>query len=107
MGHKAKFYVDFCFEAGNAGICHSYWFEMEMTDEEYEELYQVWYDNGCCLNSWDSDWEGHEALLDRIDGSAHYALNQILANYKPRYAPESVDAWEVKWEISEETERNF
>ena len=36
MGHKAKFYVDFCFEAGNAGI-YSYWFEMEMTESEETE----------------------------------------------------------------------
>jgi hypothetical protein len=104
---KAKFYVDFCFEAGDAGLCHRYWFEIEFSDEEFEELYQVWYDNGCCLNSWDSDREGHEAMLDRIDRNAHYAINRMLAKDKPKYAPESVDEWEVKWEISEETEKAF
>ena len=40
---KAKFYVDFCMEAGGEGICHRYWFTLDLTDEEYEELYQMWY----------------------------------------------------------------
>ena len=29
---KASFYVNFSFEAGSAGICQRYWFEIELSD---------------------------------------------------------------------------
>ena len=41
---KAKFGVDWLLEAGDANVCHRYWFEIELEDEFYEELYQ-----GCGL----------------------------------------------------------
>ena len=31
MMDKAKFYVDFCFEAVDAGLCHRYWYEIEFS----------------------------------------------------------------------------
>ena len=38
---KAKFWVDWLLEAGDANVYHRYWFEIELEDEFYEELYQV------------------------------------------------------------------
>lgn len=37
----AKFYVDFCFEAGDAALCHRYWFEIELSSHEVDELYLI------------------------------------------------------------------
>lgn len=96
---KAKFFVDYCFEAGVEHICHRYWFEIEMTEDEFEKLYQVWFDNDCELNSWDSDWQGYDEMYNRIDSAAVYALNQMLAKEEPDF----VNPVEVLWEISKET----
>ena len=97
--NKAKFYVDFCFEAGDAGLCHRYWFEIEFSSHEFEELYQIWYDQNCELNSWAMDWDGHESLFKMIDSNAVYSLNQMLAEYEPKFA----SPVEVLWELSKET----
>ena len=100
---KAKFYVDFCMEAGGEGICHRYWFTLDLSDEEYEELYQMWYDQNCQLCSWTADEKGHEALYEKIDGAAYYALNEMLKKEQPAH----VDPVELYWEISEETADAF
>lgn len=96
---KAKFWVDWLLEAGEDSICHRYWFEMEIPDAEYEELYQVWYDNNCQLNSWGSDWKGHDELFEIINACAYHILNDELKKHEPEFA----DPLDVYWEISKET----
>ena len=100
---KAKFYVDFCFEAGDAGLCHRYWFEIELSSEEFEELYQIWFDQNCELNSWATDWEGHDALSQKINDAAIYALNKCLEKENPVYQ----NPLDVLWELSPETKDAF
>jgi nitrate reductase assembly molybdenum cofactor insertion protein NarJ len=100
---KAKFYVDFCFEAGDAGLCHRYWFEIELSSEEFEELYQIWFDQNCELNSWATDWEGHDALFQKINDAAIYALNKCLEKENPVYQ----NPLDVLWELSPETKDAF
>ena len=100
---KAKFWVDYCLEAGDANVCHRYWFEIELTDEEFEELYQVWYDNGSHLQSWSSNWQGHDDLFEKLNGTAIHALNDLLK----KHAPEFVNPVDVYWEIAKETEEAF
>ena len=99
---KAKFWVDFCLEAddeyGDGHVCHRYGFGIELTDEEFEELYQVWYDKDE-VNSWSTVWEGHEALYDKIDDAARYALDKHLENEDPVYR----NPLDVLWELSQET----
>ncbi len=109
MMEKAKFLVDYCYEAGSFEDCGvgnlsgRYWFGIELTTEEFEELYQVWFDNDCDLNSWDSEWKDHEALYDKINNYAGYALNELLKEHDP----ELQNPIEVLWEISNETEKVF
>ena len=100
---KAKFYVDYCFEAGVDHVCQRYWFEIELTDDTYEELYQVWYGNNCELNSWGSNWDGHDEMFKRINGTATNVLNQQLAKYEPEF----VNPVDVLWEISKDTIDRF
>lgn len=100
---KAKFWVDFALEAGDGGVCKRCGFEVEFTDEKYEELYQVWFDNKCELNNWDCNWDGHEELLDELNGIAYHCLNEWLKKYDPAL----VDPLDAYWEISEETEKAF
>lgn len=100
---KEKFWVDFALEAGEANVCHRYWCEIEFSDKDYEELYQVWFDNGSHLNSWESKWDGHHDLYDMINIAAYYALNDILKKNEPEFA----DPVNVYWEISKETEDDF
>ena len=106
---KAKFYVDYCFEAGSyedgfgGNICERYWFEIELSAEEYEELYQVWFDNDSELNSWDSEWKDHDALYDKINDNAVYALNEMLKKNEPDFQ----NPVDVLWKISKETEDAF
>jgi len=100
---KAKFYVDFCFEAGDAGLCHRYWFEIELSTEEFEELYQIWYDQNCELNSWDTDWNEHDSLFQKINDAAIYVLNKCLEKENPVYR----NPLDVLWELSQETKDAF
>ena len=100
---KAKFWVDWLLEAGDANVCHRYWFEIELEDEFYEELYQVWFDNGSHLNSWESKWDGHDELFERINAPAINALNDLVKKNEPDVA----DPIDVYWEISKETEDAF
>lgn len=99
---KAKFYVDFCFEAGDAGLCHRYWFEIELSNEEFEELYQIWYDQNE-LNSWATNWDGHDALYQKINDAAVYALNKCLEKEDPVFR----NPIDVLWELSQETKDAF
>jgi len=101
--NKAKFWVDWLLEAGDANVCHRYWFEIELTDEIFEELYRVWFDNGSHLNSWDANWNGHNELFEKINVSAINALNDLVKKNEP----DSADPINVYWEISKETEDAF
>ena len=100
---KAKFWVDWLLEAGEEGICHRYWFEIVLSDQEYEELYQVWYDNNCELMSWYSNFDGHDELFEMINNTAYHALNDMLKKYEPEFA----DPISALWEISKETADEF
>ena len=97
---KAKFWVDRLLEAGEESVCQRFWFEMGLSDQEYEELYQVWFDNGCRLNSWESEWKGHHDLFEKINVTAYHSLNDMLKKNEPDFA----DPIDVYWEISKETE---
>ena len=100
---QAKFWVDFALEAGEGAVLHRYWFTIDLPDEEFEELYQLWYDNNCELKSWYADDKGHEALYEKIDGIAYNALNDLLKKHDPQFA-DPVDCY---WEISKETADAF
>jgi hypothetical protein len=103
---KAIFYVDFCYEAGSdeygCNVCGRYKFGLELTDEEYEELYQIWYDQNE-LNSWSTEWDGHETLYQKINGAAVYALDKYLEQENPVYR----NPLDVLWELSQETKTAF
>jgi len=98
---KAKFFVDFCFEAGVDNLSGRYQFGIELSDEEYEELYQVWYEHNE-LNSWATNWDGHEALFQKINDAAVYALDKHLEH--DEYYRNPLD---VYWELSQETKNAF
>ena len=100
---KAKFWVDMALTAGDDGVCHRYWFEIELSDQDYEELYQVWFDNRSSLNNWESNWDGHDGLFENIDSVAYHALNNLLKENEPELA----DPVDMYWEISKETEDEF
>jgi hypothetical protein len=103
---KAIFYVDFCFEAGSdeygSSVSGRYRFGLELMDEEYEELYQIWYDQNE-LNSWDTVWDEHEPLYQKINGAAVYALDKYLEQEDPVYR----NPLDVLWELSQETKNAF
>ena len=101
--NKAKFWVDYLMEVGDAGVCHRYWFTVDLTDEEFEELYQVWFSNNSELNSWDTNWNGHDELFEKLNVTAYHALNDMLKKNEPDFA----DPLDAYWEISEETEDAF
>ena len=100
---KAKFWVDWLLEAGEANVCHRYWFEIELEDGFYEELYQVWFDNESHLNNWESKWDGHEELFEKIHIQAINALNYLVKQNEPDFA----NPIDLYWEISKETEDAF
>ena len=106
--NKAKFWVDWLFEAGSfdggcgGNLCHRYSFDVELTDEEFEELYQVWHSNNG-LNNWDTNWQDHDALFEKLNIIAYRALNDLLKQHEPDHA----DPLDAYWEISEETEDAF
>ena len=107
--NKTKFYVDYCFEAGSfengsgGNVCQRYWFEMVLTEKEFEELYQVWFSNNCKLNNWDTNWEGHDVLFQKLNEAAYHALNDLLKEHEPDFA----DPINAHWEISKETQNSF
>ena len=95
------FYVDFGFEAGVDNLSGRYQFGIELSGEEYEELYRVWYEHNE-LNSWATDWDGHEALFQKINDAAVYALDKLLEH--DEYYRNPLD---VYWELSQETKNAF
>jgi hypothetical protein len=101
--HKVKFWIDFVLTPDDSSVEQWFWFSVEMPDDEYEKLYQVWYDNNCTLNSWESDWKGHEDMFDKLNSAAYHALNELLKEQRPEFA----DPIDVYWEISQETEKAF
>ena len=106
---RATFYVDFCFEAGSdengKNLAGQYRFWIDFPDEIYEELYQVWFDNNCELNSWDSNWEGHDKLFNTINHVATKILSENMEKDCPEILP--LSSWEVLWELSKETADAF
>ena len=76
---KAKFWVDWLLEAGDANVCHRFWFEIELEDEFYEELFE------------------------RINAPAINSLNELVE----KNASDCADPIDVYWEISKETEDAF
>lgn len=102
----ARFYVDFFYEAGSdeygANVSGRYQFSMELTEQEYEELYKIWYDQNR-LNSWSTIWDGHDELYQKINAVATYALNSYLEHEAPVYR----NPLDVLWELSEETKNAF
>ena len=99
----AKFWVDWALEAGDAHVVHRYWFTIEFSDEDYEELYQFWYDNNCDLQSWYLDEKGHEVMYEKINDIATNSLLELMAKHEP----EIIAPLDVYWEISEETAIEF
>lgn len=99
----AKFWVDWALEAGDAHVVHRYWFTIDFSDEDYEELYQFWYDNNCDLQSWYLDEKGHEVMYEKINDIATNSLLELMAKHEP----EIVAPLDVYWEISEETADEF
>lgn len=105
---EARFYVDFCFEAGSeegfaAHVGSHYQFDVKLSEEEYEELYQIWYANNSSLNSWESDWEEHDALFGKINNAAITALYIFLEAEETGIK----EPFDILWEISKETEKAF
>ena len=104
---KATFYVDHCYEAGHEDeadcLSGRYRFDLSLSDDEYEELYNVWWEHDGELNGWCTDWMGHDDLFDLIDGAAAYALLKIMKEQEPHLYP-PVDAL---WELSPETAKEF
>lgn len=102
---SVKFWVDFLLEAGDADVCHRYWFDVDIPDEDFEELRQVWLKNNeNHITSWyTTDWDGHNELHDKIDATAYKVLNKILKENEPEFA----DPVDVFWSLTKETENEF
>ena len=101
---EAKFYVDYCFEAGeNDSLSGRYQFGIKLSDGEYEELYNVWYISNCELNSWATEWDGHDALYCKINDAAVMALRQHLEQVDDI----TKDPLDTYWELSAETQKAF
>ena len=104
---KATFYVDHCYEAGSdeygCNLSGRYRFDLTLTDNEYEELYNIWESHDEALNSWQMDWTGHDDWFDRINDAATYALLKILKENEPDLYP----PLDVLWELSPETAKEF
>ena len=108
---EAIFYVDHCFVAGGDEVdCHlsgRYRFGLPLTDEEYEELYEIWESHEEELNNRFTDWTGHDDWFDRINGAAMYAFQKVLEDNEPEIAPLMVPSLDVLWELSPETANEF
>ena len=106
---RATFYVDYCYEAGSdeygKNLTGQYQFWIDFPDEIYEELYQVWFDNDGDLNSWDTNWEGHDKLYNTITQVATEMLNKVMQERNPELGPFS--SYDTLWELSKETADAF
>lgn len=94
------FYTDYCFEAGNEDdkqLVGRYEFSMELPDEEYLELCQVW-DAEDAVNSWSCEWKGHKELFEKINNTALYALNTMLK--EGNSGIKEVSYYDVLWELA-------
>lgn len=105
---KVKFYVDYCFEADTELLSKRYWFSTELDEQEYEEL-KVVHKERCDefgdLNSWNSDWTGHDSLYDKILANARFSLREILLESKRELA--DLVLYDTKWTLSDETIDEF
>ena len=107
---RATFYVDYCYEAGSdeyGRLSGRYRFDMSLSDDEYEELYNVWESHDEELNSWHTDWTGQEEWFNRINGAAIYAFQKAIEEYEPEKVPLMVPSLDVLWELSPETAKEF
>lgn len=108
---KATFYVDHCYDGSSdeygCRLSGRYRFDMSLSDDEYEELYNVWEGLDEELNNWHTDWTGQEEWFNRINGAAIYAFQQVLEKYEPRIAPVMTPSLDVLWELSPETAKEF
>lgn len=104
---RATFYVDYLYEADeyNYQLTGRYRFWIDMPDEIYEELYQVWYDNNCDLNSWDTNWDGHDKLFNTINRIATEMLNKTMEEEDPELG--TFSQYDTLWELSKETTDAF
>ena len=106
---RATFYVDYCYEAGSdeygRNLTGQYQFWIDFPDETYEELYQVWFENDGDLNSWCTNWEGHDKLHNTITQVATEMLNKIMQESKPELGQFS--SYDTLWELSKETADAF
>lgn len=107
---RATFFVNCCYEDdpeyGSWGsLSELYQFWIDFPEETYEELYQVWYDNDGHLNSWNSNWEGHDKLYDTISQIATEMLNRIVQEKMPELG--SFSQYDTLWELSKETADAF
>ena len=101
----ATFYVGICHDGDSGHLSERYQFYVDFPDEIYEELYQVWYDNDCDLNSWDTNWDGHDKLYNTINQIAMEVLSKTMEKEWPEILP--LSSWEVLWELSKETADAF
>lgn len=107
---NTSFYVDFCFEdspedGGWGSLSKRYSFWIDLPNEKYEELYQVWYDNSGHLNSWNTNWAGHDELYDTISHVATEMLNKIMQKEHPEMG--TFSQYDTLWELSKETADTF
>ena len=102
---QATFYVDFLYEANEyeSHLTGRYRFDLTLTDEEYEDLYNVWYSHDEELNSWSTDWTGQDAWYERINDAATYVLFELMKKHEPDLYP----PLDVLWELSSETTNSF
>lgn len=107
---RATFYVSFYFEddpehGGWGSLDDQYYFWIDLTDELYEELYQVWYDNDGHLNNWNTNWDGHDELYDTITDIATESFNNIMQRVHPEMG--TFSQYDTLWELSKETKDAF
>ena len=102
---EVKFWMDWCLEAGGESVSHRYWVSINLNDEEYELLYQMWMTNNCSLESWNVGLqdEDEQKLYEKINSCAYQSLNELLKKNDPAYA----DPVDLFWELSEESAKEF
>ena len=102
---EVKFWIDWCLEAGSESVSHRYWVSINLNDEEYEKLYQMWMTNNCSLESWyvSLQDEDEQKLYEKINSCAYSALNELLKKNDPAFA----DPVDLFWELSEESANEF
>jgi hypothetical protein len=106
---KVAFYVDYNYEVSSdeygSNLVGRYGFSIDCSDEIYDELYQIWDENGGDLNSWNTNWDGHDSLYHSINQIATKMLNEILEENKSGIR--NISSLDVLWEITKETIDEF